>query len=110
MEAERRAEQAAGIPLDVSMDPPPSDTAELIPWAVAGLARLAYAASKVNVFASRRDQHQYIADALAKIGMLHDKAMEQARLARLAQKHGLTPATERQPTHGLRMGDAAEWD
>ena len=95
MEAERRAEQAAGIPLDVSMDPPPGDTAELIPWAVASLARLAYVASKVNVFASRLDQCNFIADGLAKIGMIHDKATEQARLARLAQRLGLRPATKR---------------
>jgi hypothetical protein len=86
LEAQQDALSAA---LDLEIGRPPEDTADLIPWASKGLAAVAYAAAKSSAFGSKAEQLRFLADALAKIGMLRDKTSEQQRIHKLAMKHGL---------------------
>jgi hypothetical protein len=89
VEAERTRdiEEQTGL----TLEPPPSSTAELVTWAAAALAQAIYRASQDRkIFLTEADQLRYVADGCAKLGMVRDKAAEQERIKRVAERTGLT--------------------
>jgi hypothetical protein len=84
---------APGRDMDIDLDAPPEDTSQLVTWAAGALAKVLHAAARENAFATKGEQLRFLSDGLAKIGMLRDKAAEQDKLRKLAEKHKLTKST-----------------
>lgn len=70
-------------------DPPLDDTAALITWGAKSLAvAMRKAQQDVGAFEAERDQWRFVADCAAKLGMIRDKATEQAKLQKAAAAAG----------------------
>jgi hypothetical protein len=84
---------APGRDMDIDLDAPPEDTSQLVTWAASALAKVLHSAATENAFATKGEQLRFLSDGLAKIGMLRDKAAEQDKLRKLAEKHKLVKST-----------------
>lgn len=70
-------------------DPPLDDTAALITWGAKSLAVVMRKSMQdLSLFDAERDQLRFIADCAAKLGMIRDKASEQAKLQKAAAAAG----------------------
>lgn len=83
-------------------DPPLDDTAALITWGAKCLAVVMRKAQQdAKAFDADRDQWRFLADCAAKLGMIRDKASEQAKLQRAAAAAGKTTGTKPQGAQTL---------
>lgn len=83
-------------------DPPLDDTAALITWGAKCLAVVMRKAQQdAGAFDADRDQWRFLADCSAKLGMIRDKASEQAKLQRAAAAAGKTQSTKPQGAQSL---------
>lgn len=75
-------------------DPPLDDTAALITWGAKSLAvAMRRSMQDPSLFDAERDQLKFIAECVAKLGLIRDKATEQEKLQRAAAAAGKVSGT-----------------
>lgn len=80
-EREQERGRTGGQVSGLSLEPPPANTADLIPWGARALAATLYRASQDrSIFVTELDQLRFIADCCAKLGIIRDKTAEQKRI------------------------------
>ena len=77
------------------IDDPPDDGAELISWSAKNLAKLLADAYR-DAGLTGLDRYRIIGQLTAQLGMIRDKAAEQDKIAKLAQKHGLAKTPDKE--------------
>lgn len=87
--------------------PPLGDSAAAIAWAN-DIALIALHQVLREPTLTNPERWRWIKDLLAVVGMVRDKAAEQARLAKLAERSGLTSGSKGKPQGGKPLADLSK--